>query len=57
MGKNPSERLIRRGKCFMRCHALEMRPSDLDCTDLSDDEFEALVCRTVGIFNFCTVPA
>lgn len=49
-------RLVARSGGFQWVHALEMQAGDLDCTDLSDTEFEAEVCRVVGIFKFALLP-
>lgn len=38
-------------------HPAEIPAGAVDCTDMTDAEFEAQVCRTVGIFKFCTVAA
>ena len=50
----PSEemRLVARFGGFSWVHSLEMLPDDQDCTDMTDAEFEAAVCRTVGLFSF-----
>lgn len=45
-------RLVARRGGFNWAHRLEMEPDDVDATDLTDEEFEALVCRTVGVFKF-----
>lgn len=42
--KNNGLRFVCRGhRDFCWAHPLEMLPSDIDCTEMSDSEFEALV--------------
>lgn len=42
--KDQGFRFIRRGEgVFNWVHPAELKPGDLDCTDMSDDEFEAAV--------------
>lgn len=36
-------RFIKRGTEYKWCHPAELLTSDLDCTDMSDDEFEKVV--------------
>lgn len=39
-------RFIRRGHLFQWVHPADVRSADLDCTDMSDDEFECAVLAT-----------
>lgn len=42
--KDQGNRFVCRGhRDFRWCHCLEMLPGDIDCTDMSDEDFEALV--------------
>lgn len=41
-------RFVRRGQLFTWVHPLEKRPGDFDTTDMTDDEFEALVLAAEG---------
>jgi hypothetical protein len=36
-------RYIKRGDAFTWAHPLEVQPGDVDCTDMTDAEFEAFV--------------
>ena len=36
-------RFIRRGGVFKWAHPADMSATDIDCTDMSDDQFEAFV--------------
>lgn len=38
-------RFIFRDGRYLWAHALEMQPGDVDCSDMSDDEFEQFVRR------------
>jgi len=40
---------------FLWAHPAELRPADVDCTHMPDEEFEFEVCAALGIFNFCVV--
>ncbi len=46
-------RFVARGSVLNWVHATEMKTSDVDCTDMTDAELEAQVCRTLGVFAFC----
>ncbi len=49
--------IVARSGQIIRIHPNEIRGGDVDCTNMTDAEFEAQVCRTLGIFKFCMVPA
>ena len=36
-------RFIRRGTAFRWCHVAEMLSTDVDCTNMTDDQFESAV--------------
>lgn len=48
-------RFIRRNNEFSWRHPADTMAGDIDCTNMTDDAFEAEVCRAVGIFAFCRV--
>lgn len=50
-------RLVARGNKIFWVHKNLVQPDDVDCTGMDDAQFEAQVCRTVGIFHFASVPA
>jgi hypothetical protein len=41
-------RYIKRGEEFKWAHPAEVMPADVDCTDMTDDEFEAFVIAGVA---------
>lgn len=41
--KDNGFRFVKRGKDFKWVHPAEMRSEDIDCTDMDDAEFEAVV--------------
>lgn len=44
--KDQGFRFVKRGDQFDWVHPLEMLPTDHDCTDMDDAEFEAFVLAT-----------
>lgn len=41
-------RYVLRGAAGLWVHPANMKPGDVDCTDMDDDEFEAAVMATNG---------
>lgn len=42
-------RFVRRGKCFFWCHLAEIQANDVDCTDMSDEEFSKIADEFASI--------
>lgn len=50
-------RFTARGSDVRWREAMDKQPGDVDFTDMSDEEFEAALCRAIGIFKFAITPA